>query len=187
MTAVGATKNFNPEVAAWDAENGFSSGGGFSNYFPMPKYQERAVQTYLANLKSSYDYPGLYNKSGRAYPDIAAQGQRYAEVWYGEDVSVDGTSASTPCASGVLALVNDALLASGGKPLGFLNPWLYAVGHLGFTDITEGATLGCGTKGFPAAEGWDAVSGFGTPVCPLLFFQHFPSFHCSGLRLLNYV
>jgi len=168
VTAVGATTNFNPEVAAFDADNGFSSGGGFSNYFPRPAYQERAVTAYLANLNSSYAYPGLYNSSGRAYPDIAAQGERFVTVWYGEDVLVDGTSASTPCASGVLALVNDALLAAHGKPLGFLNPWLYAVGYQGFTDVTSGSSIGCGTAGFPAAKGWDAVTGFGTPYFPKL-------------------
>ncbi|KAI9745133.1 MAG: hypothetical protein M1818_001411 [Claussenomyces sp. TS43310] len=163
VTAVGATKGFKPEVAAYDEDNEFSSGGGFSNYFPAPKYQQRTVNKYLKHLNSSYEYPGLYNKSGRAYPDIAAQGQRFAVVWDGDNVLLDGTSASTPTAAAVLSLVNDVLLSAGRKPLGFLNPWLYAVGYRGFTDITSGATLGCGVEGFPATKGWDAVTGFGTP------------------------
>lgn len=168
VTVVGATKNFQPEVAAYDASNGFSSGGGFSNYFSRPTYQAAAVAIYLASLNSSYAYPGLYNKSGRAYPDIAAQGQRYAVIWDGRLVHLDGTSASSPCAAGVLSLVNDALITIGRPPLGFLNPWLYTIGFAGFTDITSGSTLGCNSDGFPAAKGWDAVTGFGTPYFPRL-------------------
>ena len=45
-----------------------------------------------------------------------------------------------------------------------MNPWLYSVGSAAFTDITSGSATGCGTTGFPAQAGWDAVTGFGTPV-----------------------
>jgi len=69
-------------------------------------------------------------------------------------------------ASSVLALVNDALISSGKSPLGFLNPWLYSKGYQGFTDILSGGNGGCNTTGFPVKEGWDAVTGFGTPVFP---------------------
>lgn len=85
-------------------------------------------------------------------------------VWDGEEVLLDGTSASCPTASAVLSLVNDALLAEGKSALGFLNPWLYTVGAKAFTDVTSGSAIGCGTSGFPAQTGWDAVTGFGTPV-----------------------
>ena len=44
VTTVGGTVKVNPEVAA------NFSGGGFSNYFPRPSYQERAVSSYLQNL-----------------------------------------------------------------------------------------------------------------------------------------
>ena len=56
------------------------------------------------------------------------------------------------------------LLAAGKPVLGFLNPMLYSTGGAAFTDITSGSASGCGTTGFPAQAGWDAVSGFGTPV-----------------------
>jgi len=79
---------------------------------------------------------------------------------------LDGTSASAPTASAVLSLVNDALLAAGKSPLGFLNPWLYTKGFEACTDITNGSAIGCGTDGFPAVEGWDPVTGFGTPFFP---------------------
>jgi tripeptidyl-peptidase-1 len=64
----------------------------------------------------------------------------------------------------IISLVNDALIADGKPALGFLNPWLYSEGFKSFTDITVGSNKGCNTSGFPAAVGWDAASGFGTPV-----------------------
>lgn len=164
VTSVGATKNFDPEVTAYDTSNGFSSGGGFSNYFARPSYQDEAVKSYLSALGD--EYSGLFNSSGRAYPDISAQGQRYGTVWNGTTVILDGTSASTPCASAILSLVNDALIAEGKSPLGFLNPWLYKTGYKAFSDITSGSAIGCGVDGFPAVEGWDPVTGWGTPYFP---------------------
>lgn len=32
-----------------------------------------------------------------------------------------------------------------------------------FNDITTGGNTGCGTDGFPTAQGWDPVTGLGTP------------------------
>lgn len=111
---------------------------------------------------------GLFNPAGRAYPDVSAQGQSFATICNGTLVPLDGTSAATPTFSAVIALVNDALLAKGKPPLGFLNPWLYKEGHKTFTDITSGNSMGCGTQGFPAKAGWDAVTGWGTPFFPKL-------------------
>jgi tripeptidyl-peptidase I len=162
ITSVGGTKNFGPEVAAFDPRNNFASGGGFSNYFVRPSYQDDAVSGYLKILGTQF--AGLYNKSGRAYPDIAAQSQSFITVWNGTTVRLDGTSASTPTASAILSLVNDALLAAGKSPLGFLNPWLYSRGYKSFTDILSGSAIGCNSTGFPAAKGWDPVTGYGTPV-----------------------
>ena len=164
VTSVGATKNFNPEVVAFDAANNFASGGGFSNYFPRPSYQDdnKVVKNYVSSLGG--EFAGLFNPNGRGYPDIAAQGQRFVTIWNGTIAILDGTSASTPTASAVLALVNDALIAAGKPPLGFLNPWLYSTGYSAFTDVTSGSAIGCGVSGFPAEAGWDAVTGFGTPV-----------------------
>lgn len=64
-------------------------------------------------------------------------------MWNSRDVRVSGTSASTPAVSAIFALVNDALLAAGKSPLGFLNPWLYKRGHKAFTDVTSGSAVGC--------------------------------------------
>jgi tripeptidyl-peptidase-1 len=171
VTVVGATHQFQPEVVAYrppTIRNGtvvskvYASGGGFGNYFPTPDYQASAVSSYLESLGGQFD--GLYNKSGRAYPDVAAQGQYFAYFWNGTEGAISGTSAATPLMSGIIALVNDALIAAGKSPLGFLNPWIYKTGFQGFTDITSGSAVGCETSGFPAVEGWDPVTGYGTPV-----------------------
>jgi tripeptidyl-peptidase-1 len=161
VTSVGGTRHFEPEVAALE----FSSGGGFSNYFPRPAYQDQAVSTYLSKYIGS-EYAGLYNKSGRGIPDIVAQGESYTTVLNGTIVPIDGTSAATPTAASIFALVNDALIAAGKPPMGFLNPWLYAGGYKAFNDILSGNSTGCNTDGFPAKPGWDAVTGYGTPYFP---------------------
>jgi len=161
-TSVAATRGINPEVVAFNERNGFVSGGGFSQYFARPDYQSSVVESYLSRLGPLHE--GLYNRAGRAYPDVAAMGYRIVTIWNGTTKVVDGTSASAPIFAAVIALLNDALLAEGKPTLGFLNPWLYSVGFKGFVDVTEGSTKGCGTSGFPAMTGWDVASGFGTPV-----------------------
>ena len=166
VTAVGATYQFDPEIAAFDDRFGqpFASGGGFSNYFAQPAYQMMAVDKYLYKNDWFPQYKGLFNHMGRGYPDISAQGVNFSTVWNGHVIPVDGTSAATPAAAGILALVNDALLAEGKPQLGFLNPWLYKQGYKAFNDIQSGGSAGCDTPGFPAQDGWDAVTGFGSPV-----------------------
>lgn len=164
VTTVGGTYKTAPEVAALDG--GFTSGGGFSDYFARPSYQDAAVSAYLSANNAFPKYAGLFNTSGRAYPDIAAQSVAFATVYNGNVIPVDGTSAASPAAAAVLALVNDALLAAGKSPLGFLNPWLYKNGSAAFTDVLSGSAAGCDVSGFPAAKGWDAVTGFGTPYFP---------------------
>jgi tripeptidyl-peptidase-1 len=89
VTTVGATKNVNPEIVAVDQSNGFSSGGGFSNYFARPSYQDSVVPAYITSLGTKFK--GLYNASGRGYPDVAAQGFHFLVVWNGTLVSLDGT------------------------------------------------------------------------------------------------
>ena len=165
-TSVGATRNTEPEeIVAYHDSNGFVSGGGFSKYFPRPAYQDShgVVDSYLARMGEN-KYKGLFNRGGRAYPDVAAQGYRRTMVWNGEKYLVDGTSASAPTFAAVISLVNDALIADEKPPLGFLNPWLYSTGFEAFMDVTTGSNKGCNTSGFHAASGWDPASGFGTPV-----------------------
>lgn len=91
----------------------------------------------------------------KAVPDVAAQGRRF-RVWVnGTITSVAGTSASSPTFSAIVALVNDARIAQGLSPLGFLNPLLYSSKLAGaFNDIVEGNNPGCGTQGFNVSSRW---------------------------------
>ncbi|RPD54222.1 family S53 protease [Lentinus tigrinus ALCF2SS1-7] len=156
LTSVGATTGFDgPEVAA------NFSGGGFSNIFAQPDYQSAVVENYLNAIGSTN--AGLFNSSGRAFPDISAQGVRYLTEINGTFFGVDGTSASTPVIASVVALLNDARLNAGLPSLGFINPLLYSQGAAALNDVTSGSNPGCGTQGFPAVEGWDPVTGLGSP------------------------
>ncbi|KAJ3761130.1 subtilisin-like protein [Lentinula raphanica] len=152
-TLVGATQNV-PEIGA------SLTAGGFSNYFPQQSWQADAVNAYINKLGDTY--AGLYNASGRAYPDVSAQGGTLEIIINGHSDYVGGTSCSSPIFSSVIALLNDELMSAGKSPLGFLNPWLYA-NPQAFNDITIGNNPGCGTEGFSASEGWDPVTGMGSP------------------------
>ena len=84
----------------------------------------------------------------------------------GLDNQFTGTSVAAPSFAAVIALLNDQLLAAGQPVLGFLNPLIYQAAAAGaFNDITTGNNgPACGSQvGFPAAPGWDPVTGVGTP------------------------
>lgn len=166
VTTVGATEQFNPEVASGPIA-GYYGGGGFSNTFPMPAWQKKVVQPYINSLGNMYQ--GLYNKAGRGYPDLSAQGSNFYTVLGGSVGTISGTSASCPLTAAIFALINDQRISAGKSKLGFINPALYkGAGIAGLNDITQGSNKGCGTAGFPAKKGWDAATGFGTPNFALL-------------------
>jgi tripeptidyl-peptidase-1 len=155
ITAVGGTTGTSPEVAA-----GFSS-GGFSDVWARPSYQESFVQQYLSVAKN-LPPKSLWNQTGAGFPDIAAQAENFQVMVGGFLQSVDGTSCASPTAAGLFALLNDVRLSSGKAPLGWLNPLVYAHPEA-FNDVTMGSNPGCESSGFQAAEGWDPVTGLGTP------------------------
>ena len=169
ITAVGGTDFVTKGVVG--AEKAWSlGGGGFSKTFAAPAYQKDAVAAYLSAAGGALPPAAKWNATGRAYPDVAALGGeqnpyciRAGSMFAG----VAGTSASCPVVAAVVAKLNELRLAKGGKPLGFLNPWIYKVGAAGaFNDVTSGRNCGrdtCTTEGFPAIAGWDAATGFGTP------------------------
>lgn len=78
----GGNVNADAEVAT----TRFGSGGGFSNIYPIPSYQSSAVANFFATAPppyasySAFDVTdpgangGLFNKIGRAYPDVSAVG-----------------------------------------------------------------------------------------------------------------
>ena len=83
VTAVGGTYRVQPERAV------AFSGGGFSDLFPRPSYQDAAVSQYLGVLGNRWQ--GLYNPAGRGFPDIAAQSFNYTLISGGKSVRVGGT------------------------------------------------------------------------------------------------
>ncbi|KAF7586002.1 hypothetical protein BBP40_009725 [Aspergillus hancockii] len=161
------------------ATTSFASGGGFSNIYNRPDYQNTAVEQYFANTKLSYPYyesvdnssfaanGGIYNRIGRAYPDVAAIADNILVFNKGLPTLIGGTSAGAPVFAALLTRINEERLAAGKSTVGFVNPVLYAHPEV-FHDVTKGSNEGCGTEGFPAAAGWDPVTGLGTPNYPEL-------------------
>ncbi|KAI4600827.1 hypothetical protein KJ359_012989 [Pestalotiopsis sp. 9143b] len=195
LTNVGATKVypgytvFEPESAVFDPGRvNYSSGGGFSNVFPVPDYQKAAVDLFFSDHEPSYPYyeglvedasnytlpnvtalagttGGVYNRIGRGIPDVAANGDNIAVFVGGEFGLSGGTSASTPIFASIINRINDERIAVGKSPVGFINPVLYEHPEV-LNDITNGTNPGCGTEGFSAVAGWDPVTGLGTPNYP---------------------
>ncbi|KAI9437287.1 subtilisin-like protein [Lactarius indigo] len=155
VTSVGGTTGYNPEVAM------YMSGGGFSNLFPRPLYQNAVVPPFVESLGTAY--AGFYNPVGRGIPDVSAQSFRFLFCRSAGLHVLSGTSAATPTVAGIVSLLHDYLISTGRGRLGFLNPLLYTYLLHGFNDITSGSNPGCGTYGFTAIPGWDPVTGLGTP------------------------
>ncbi|KAF9347527.1 hypothetical protein BGX26_000993 [Mortierella sp. AD094] len=116
VTAVGGTRYISPEQGV------YFSGGGFSNYFAQPSYQTNAVLQFLRGLGMEYD--GLFNKTGRGFPDVAAQSVNCFIVQGGKDVPASGTSCSAPIFAAIISIINDHRAAHDKPSLEFLNPWL---------------------------------------------------------------
>jgi kumamolisin len=125
------------------------SGGGVSDHFPLPTWQNGAGVPPSVN-------PG--GRVGRGVPDVAGDADPatgYEIVVGGSNTTVGGTSAVAPLWSGLTALLNQGL----GKRAGFLNPQIYQPAERAtFGDITGG-----GNGGYSARPGWDACTGWGSP------------------------
>ena len=116
----------------------FPSGGGFSNVFGIPDYQRNAVSEYFDQVESTLPFDGyhhyvvdgnfssvtggVYHHGGRAYPDVAAVGDRQVVYSNGSWWLVGGTSLSSPVWGAVLTLVNEARLEAGKSTVGFIHP-----------------------------------------------------------------
>jgi tripeptidyl-peptidase-1 len=149
-------------IGAWSG-----GGGGFSEVFGRPSYQNATVGKWLTTDTTHASVTKYFNASGRAYPDISAQATNFVIVVDGTATSVSGTSCSAPTTAGIIQLLNSGRIAAGKKGLGFLNPWLYNTASTGFTDIKSGKITGCSGSisgaGFSAVTGWDPATGLGTP------------------------
>jgi tripeptidyl-peptidase-1 len=166
ITAVGGT-DFAEKSTIGDETTWADGGGGFSNTFAIPDYQADAVAGYFS---SGVELPdkNLYNSTGRGYPDVAAlagTSNGYCVAASGRFLKVGGTSAACPVFAGMVAQLNDNLLAAGKAQMGFLNQWIYTVAAPAgaFFDVTTGMNNAGFGDGFTAAKGWDPATGNGTP------------------------
>ena len=141
-----------------------TSGGGFSNVFPIPPYQAPNLAQYKDSEKDHLDtIQDRFSSTGRGYPDVAARADDYIIVSNGEWKPISGTSASNPVFASIITLINSERMHAGKGPVGFINPVLYGNPDV-LNDVVTGANRGCGVDpAFRAARGWDAVTGLGSP------------------------
>jgi kumamolisin len=136
------------EVVWNSGTTGGATGGGVSDHFALPSYQQSAKVPVSVN-------PGHFK--GRGVPDVAGNADPasgYQVRVDGQDVVFGGTSAVAPLWAALIALINQAR----SKPLGYMNALLYGAGTTGFRDITSG------TNGaYKSGPGWDACTGLGSP------------------------
>ena len=136
----------------WDNGVGHgATGGGVSDKFKQPAWQAHAGVPV-----------GSTGKTGRGVPDVAGDADPetgYQVLIDGTQTVIGGTSAVAPLWAALTARLVQAL----GRPLGLLQPALYAgvaagVVQPGFRDITTGSN-----GAFTAGPGWDACTGLGVP------------------------
>ena len=156
-----------------DLPNGGATGGGVSDMFPLPTWQE------------GFDVPSpTVQGGGRGVPDVSGDADPntgYNILVDGESAVVGGTSAVAPLWAGLVARINQATGKATGKTIGYLNPLLYtqAVEAEGFHDITQG-----NNGAFSAGPGWDACTGLGSPDgVPLeAALTGAPTIHASSVK-----
>ncbi len=143
---LGASGAITAETVWNDGTSGGATGGGVSTSFTTPSWQANA------------GVPA----SGRGVPDVAGN----ADPQTGYQIYVDGQSAvvgGTSAVAPLWAALVCRLAQHAGKPLGLLQPTLYAnvapgVAQPGLRDVTEGSN-----GAYRAGPGWDACTGLGTP------------------------
>jgi kumamolisin len=139
------------EHAWFDAPLTLGSGGGVSNLFERPPWQ--------ANIAPPQ------NPQRRLVPDVAAVADSdtgIVIVLRQQQLLGGGTSQAAPLWAGITAVMNQFLLANGGRPPGNLNAVLYRLAggaaRPGFRDVTQGANAVA-----LSGPGYDMVTGLGTP------------------------
>lgn len=138
----------------WNDGDGGGTGGGISETFSAPNYQQVAVKLPSGALTMR----GVPDVAGCADPNTG-----YQVRIDGANTVYGGTSAVAPLWAGLTALLNEDL----GRPVGFLNPLIYLTTLKGaLTDIVLGDNDTTDRlKGvYPARPGWDACTGLGTPI-----------------------
>jgi kumamolisin len=130
-----------------------ATGGGVSNFFPLPSWQANA----------SVPAPTT-NGGGRGVPDVSGDADPstgYIIRVDGKNMVIGGTSAVAPLWAGLIAVAN----SQNGTSAGFIQPAIYAAkGKAAFNDITSGTNFSGSPTGFTAGPGWDACTGLGSPI-----------------------
>ncbi|MDA4110058.1 S53 family peptidase [Mycolicibacterium holsaticum] len=159
MTAVGGTTLSTGPRGQWRAEHAWvdsplshGSSGGVSQLFDRPHWQQ--------HLSVDRDTEGR-----RLSPDVAAVADPFTGVrfiYQGTEVLGGGTSQAAPIWAALTVLMNQYIVANGGRPLGNLNPQLYRVAAgsnlPGFRDVRRG-----GNNVDLTQPGYDLVTGLGSP------------------------
>lgn len=148
---------------------GGSTGGGVSAHFPRPAFQS-AIKIASVN-------PGSI--AGRVVPDVAAHAQSdgrttgYFMILDGNGFPNGGTSAAAPLWAALIGRINAVLEneKGPGKRAGYLTPILYQkgaddkpIGATSCKDITIGDNISAHVGGYSAGPGFDAVTGWGSPI-----------------------
>lgn len=146
-------------------DGGGATGGGVSMVVPRPSWQDVDIPSVN---------PGAID--GRVVPDVAANAAAstgYFMVAEGKPEVSGGTSAATPLWAALIARANVARSAVGKREVGYLTPQLYRVnansngrplGAVVCTDITQGNNISAPGGGYQAGPGFDAATGWGSPV-----------------------
>jgi uncharacterized protein (TIGR03437 family) len=164
----GSALSYIPE-AAWNETSNtgiIAGGGGTSVVYPQPAWQTG---------------PGVPNDGARHTPDIsldAALHDAYLINSNGFIAAIAGTSASAPSMAGIVALLNQYVVAKGiqkAPGVGNINPQLYRLAQVApavFHDIVNGDNIvpciqgspDCttGSFGYKAAPGYDSATGLGS-------------------------
>jgi subtilase family serine protease len=153
LGAGGTTLTADRSTGAYIGETAWYGGGGFSHLFARPAYQDGV--------------PGI--SKTRGVPDVAGDAEEgglarvVASGGVASLTAAGGTSDSAPLWGGIMALADQYAH----HDLGFVNPTIYRIGrgpsyHGAFHDVTSG------TNGYPAAPGWDPVTGWGSPNAQVL-------------------
>ena len=134
----------------WHESNDSATGGGVSEFFPLPDYQLAAKVPLSVSTKFK----------GRGVPDLAGVADPetgYNVYYHGKKQIIGGTSAVAPLLAGLIARINQLKK----KPVGFIQPKIYK-SAASFRDITSGNNITTSTgKGYTAGAGWDACTGLG--------------------------
>ncbi len=163
----------NEHFAGNAGPNPAASGGGVSEFFARPYYQD-GVESVVGTKRGEPDISmsGAADGAVVGYSSFAG----YPTGW----TLADGTSEATPEFAAIVALADQVA----GHPLGLINSRLYALSEShapGIVDVTSGNNTvsfrqGAGNtlftvKGYQAKKGYDLVTGVGTIDAPSFVYE----------------